>query len=93
MLCLGFQHNQHRLLCSQWEGQQRMWYEDRMECTFSGTAYPTNMTTRSEHMDRQMWTFRCRWSLHRLIVRFLKVLENYQNVKWMRYPTREEGTY
>ena len=22
------------------------WYEDRTECTFSGTAYPTNMTTR-----------------------------------------------
>jgi len=28
-----------------------------------------------------------------LIVRFLKVLENYQNVKWMRYPTKAEGTY
>jgi len=28
-----------------------------------------------------------------VIVRFLKVLENYQNVKWMRYPTKAEGTY
>ena len=64
------------------------------ECTFSGTAYPTNMTTR-------MWTHEptdvdfqvLMVTASGLIVRFLKVLEKYQNVKWMRYPTKAEGTY
>jgi len=70
------------------------WYEDRTECTFSGTTYPTNMTAR-------MWTYEptdvdfqvLMVTASRLIVWFLKVLENYQNVKWMRYPTKAEGTY
>jgi len=47
-------------------------------------AYPTNMTTR-------MWTHEptdvdfqvLMVTASGLIVRFLKVLENYQNVKWM----------
>ena len=95
MVCLGFQHDQCRLQSSQWEGQQRMWrYEDRTECTFSGTTYPTNMTA-------QMWTYEptdvdfqvLMVTASRLIVWFLKVLENYENVKWMRYPTKAEGTY
>ena len=70
------------------------WYEDRTECTFSGTAYLTNMTTRMwihEPADVDFQVLMVTAS--GLIVQFLKVLENYQNVKWMRYPTREEGTY
>jgi len=76
MLCLGFQHDQRRLQSSQWEGQQRMWwYEDRTECTFSGTAYPTEPAD----VDFQVLMV----TASGLIVQFLKVLENYQNVKWM----------
>jgi len=62
------------------------WYEDCTECTFSGTAHPTNMTMR-------MWTqaptdvdFQVLLAVASgLIVWFLKVLENnnYQNVRWM----------
>jgi len=94
MLCLGFQHDQRRLQSSQWEGQQRMRYEDRKECTFSETAYPTNMTTRMwthepTDVDFQMLMV----TASGLIMQFLKVLENYQNVKWMRYPTKAEETY
>jgi len=93
--CCAWDSNTRRLQSSQWEGQQRMWwYEDRKECTFSGTAYPTNMTTRiwtHESTDADFQVLMVTAS--GLIVRFLKVLENYQNVKWMRYPTKAEGTY
>jgi len=61
------------------------WYEDRTECRFSGTAYPAEPAD----VDFQVLMV----TASGLIVQFLKVLENYQNVKWMRYPTRAEGTY
>jgi len=70
------------------------WYENRTECTFSGMAYPTNMTTRiwtHEPTDVDFQVLMVAAS--GLIVQFLKVLENYQNVKWMRYPTKAEGAY
>jgi len=83
MLCLAFQHDQRRLQSSQWEGQQRMWwYEDRTECTFSGTAYPTNMTAR-------MWTHEPTG----VDFRVLMVTASGLIVRWMRYPTKAEGTY
>ena len=54
----------------------------------------------NEHDDADVdtWTDRCGLSgadghCMGLIVQFLKVLENYQNVKWIRYPTKAEGTY
>jgi len=70
------------------------WYEECTECTFSGTTYPTNTTMRKWKQEPTDVDFQVLMvTASGLIVRFLKVLENYQNVKWMRYPTREEGTY
>jgi len=51
------------------------WYEDRKECTFSGIAYPTNMTTRiwtHEPTDVDFQVLMVTAS--GLIVRFLKVI-------------------
>ena len=95
MLCLGFQHDQRQLQSSQWEGQQRMWwYENHIEYTFLGMAYPTNMTTRIWTHELTDVDFQVLMvAVSGLIMQFLKTLENYQNVKWMQYPTKAEGVY
>jgi len=64
---------------SKWEGQQRMWwYEECTECTFSGTAYPTNTTMRKWTQEPTDMDFQVLMvTASGLIVRFLKVLENY----------------
>ncbi|RDB22239.1 AP-2 complex subunit mu [Hypsizygus marmoreus] len=67
------------------------------ECTFSGTANLTSMTTRQVwarppiDVDFQVLMF----TASGLIVRFLKVFEksNYQSVKWVRYLTKASGSY